>query len=169
MTPPHPDVPSHKGKRSASFLWAKLTILLQKISDSTYLPNWAPPYPFSLPKFLKYHLSLVSILVQKRAVHTWPMCLQMCCHGLCFPVCVLQLFTQSPTTSPTFGQWCLKEWMPVGFSWHKHKVPLGSFLDPLHVVYCETKAMPADCIKSKGRLWAKPGKRPPADSGTARI
>lgn len=54
--------------------------------------------------------------------------------------------------------------------WHKHKVPLGSFLDPLHTVYHEaTKVLSADCIKSKGGLWAKPGKRPAADSGAAGI
>lgn len=81
-----------------------------------------------------------------------------------------ELFTQPPTTSPTLVHWYLKEGMPVCFSWHKHKVPLGSFLDPLHAVYHgATKALPADCIKCKGRLWAKPGKRPTAESGAVGI
>lgn len=50
MTPPHSDFPSHKIKRSALSLGAKLTILLQKTSDGTYVPNWAPPHPFRIPK-----------------------------------------------------------------------------------------------------------------------
>lgn len=52
-----------------------------------------------------------------------------------------QHFTQPPTTSPTLVS---ERRDPVGFSWHKHKVPLGSFLDPLHAAYREaTKALPA--------------------------
>lgn len=115
-----------KKLRGLPCLGAKLIILLQKISDSTYLPNWALLPPFRLPKCIKYHL-FASVLDQKRAVDTRPMCLQM--SWLVFPgvPCAqtaslhpaAQLFTQPLTTSPTLVQWCLKEGMPAGFSWHE--------------------------------------------------
>lgn len=180
MTPPHSDFPSHKINMSALSLRAKLTILLQKISDGTYVPNSAPPHPYRIPKFIKYHLSAASILDQKRAVDTWAVCLQMCCHGLCFPVCLVHrlphcilqhsfshslLLLLLPLCNGVWKKGCL--WISLDTS---VKVILGSFLDPLHTVYREaTKALPADCTMSKGRLWAKPGKRPAADSEAAGI
>lgn len=177
MTLPHSGIPSQKFKRSASSLWAKFTILLQKISDGTYLPNWAPPHPFKMNSNLtspnttyQFYQSWIQRAVRMANVSPnvlwWLVFPGVPCAQSASLHPAAQLFPQPPTTSPTLVHWYLKEGMPVCFSWHKHKVPLGSFLDPLHTAYHgATKALPADCIKCKGRLWAKSGKRPAADSG----
>lgn len=154
--------------------------MLQKISNGTYLPNGAPPYPFRFPWVHQTSPISASILDPERAAHTRPMCLQMCWLGLCFPVfpvhslphCILQHSSSHNLLLPLLPLW--NGIWNKGCLWLSHdtnvKVTLGSFLDPLHTVYCEaTKALPADCIKSKGRLWAKSGKRPAANSGAAGI